>query len=128
MPGLIALRRLAVISGLLLPVLEMLRRSADLAAWWLWVDDDWAGAVLLAGAWASRTGSPSGMRALTAAWGIAAGMGYYSFAGHVAHAAERDVSSLSGWTMVAAVGAIWALALYTLLACIVVDREGTRGV
>jgi hypothetical protein len=41
-------------------------------------------------------------------------MGYYSFAGHVLEAGGRDVSGLPGWTLAAAVGAAWALALYAL--------------
>jgi hypothetical protein len=41
-------------------------------------------------------------------------MGYYSFAGHVRAVRATDVSGLPGWTLAAAVGAAWLLALYAL--------------
>jgi hypothetical protein len=81
--GIVANRRLAIGIGVVLPIAEMVRRSADLGSWWLWIDDWLIGAALLLGAWYSRDGSERGLRALAAAWGLTSGMGYYSFVGHL---------------------------------------------
>lgn len=122
MVGISTVRRVAIVCGLALPLAETLRRSAHLVQWWLWIDDYWIGACLLIGAWASRHRSPAGLRALTAAWGIAVGMGYYSFVGHVMTAATRDVSGAPGLALAIAVGLGWALAL-AMLASSIVARE-----
>jgi hypothetical protein len=118
MLSLAANRRLAAVAGLLLPLLELIRRSSELALWWHWLDDVLIGAVLLAAAWAARTRPAAARPALAGAWGVAAGMGYYSFAGHVLAARARDVSGLPGWTLAAAVGAAWLVALYALASAI----------
>jgi hypothetical protein len=112
----------AIVCGIALPLAETLRRSAHLTEWWLWIDDYLIGAGLLIGAWASRGRSPAGLRALTAGWGIAAGMGYYSFVGHVMDAGARDVSGAPGIALAIAVGLGWALAL-AMLAASIVARE-----
>jgi hypothetical protein len=120
-------RRLAFIAGIVLPLAETVRRSGDLASWWLWIDDWLIGAALLFGAWAAGRGKAGGLRALAAAWGIAAGMGYYSFVGHLLRIASPDVSGLPGWTLAAAIGLGWALALYALLSALAAPEEGPAG-
>ena len=118
---LVRVRQLAIAGGIVIPLLETIRRSGDLAAWWLWIDDYLIGAALLAGAWVSRTGSASGRRLLSGAWGIAAGMGYYSFAGHVLKARETDVSGVSGMVTASVIGVFWLIALYALASSILAD-------
>jgi hypothetical protein len=118
-------RRLAVLAGIVLPLAEMLRRSGNLASWWLWIDDWLIGAALLFGGWAAGSGRGGGVRALAAAWGIAAGVGYYSFVGHVLVARSPDVSGVPGWTLAALVGAAWAVALYALVS-LLAAREVSR--
>jgi hypothetical protein len=76
----------------------------------------------LAVAWTARARPDSARPALAGAWGIASGMGYYSFAGHVLEAGQRDVSGLPGWTLAAAVGAGWLLALYALASAVLARR------
>ncbi|MEA3039467.1 MAG: hypothetical protein QOE79_1980 [Sphingomonadales bacterium] len=115
-------RRLAIVAGLLLPALELLRRSSQLALWWHWIDDVLIGAALLAAAWTARARPALARPALAGAWGIACGMGYYSFVGHVLEAGARDVSGLPGWTLAAAVGAGWLLALYALASAVASRR------
>jgi len=105
-------RRLAVAVGIVLPLAEVIRRSADLGSWWLWLDDMLIGAALLLSAWWSRDGGQQGPRALAAAWGLASGMGYHSFLGHLLRWNESDVSSLPGWVVAAIVGAGTLLAIY----------------
>ena len=72
-------RTLAWIFGIGAPLAETIRR------WGTWqeyppaiIDDYLMGALLIAGAWASRRQKPYGDRLLAAAWGFTCGMGYYS--------------------------------------------------
>lgn len=122
MLGLAANRRLAIVTGLLLPALELLRRSFQLSLWWQWIDDVLIGAALLAAAWTARARPALARPALAGAWGIASGMGYYSFAGHVLEARARDVSGLPGWVLAAAVGSGWLLACYALASAVASRR------
>lgn len=123
MLSLAANRRLAAFAGIALPALELLRRASQLQLWWAWADDVFIGACLLAAAWAAGGRPAIGRPALAGAWGIASGMGYYSFAGHLAEASRRDVSGLPGWALAAAVGAAWLLALYALLSAVLGGRD-----
>lgn len=123
MRRLAANRRLAVGVGTLLPLVEVIRRSADLASWWLWVDDWVIGAALLLSAWWSRDGRQRGPRALAAAWGLTSGIGYYSFVGHLLRWDESDVSSLPGWVITAVVGAGTLLAIYATLSSVTHHSE-----
>lgn len=111
-------RRLALVVGIVLPLAETLRRSGDLGTWWLSIDDWVIGAALIAGALAARTGREPGRRALAGAWGVAAGMGYYSFAGHLVRFREPDVSGLPGWLLASAIGIGWCIALYAFASAI----------
>jgi uncharacterized membrane protein YbjE (DUF340 family) len=117
------IRRIAFVIGVLLPLAETIRRSSALGEWWLWIDDFLIGGALLAGAWASRSGSAPGLRSLAAAWGIAAGMGYYSLVGHILRVGEQDVSGLPGWVITLVIGLGWLLVVYALMSTILVDRQ-----
>ncbi|MDB5692878.1 MAG: hypothetical protein JWO81_1941 [Alphaproteobacteria bacterium] len=111
-------RRLAIVAGIVLPLAEIARRSANLGAWWLWLDDWLIGGALLMAAWLAGARPPLGPRALAGAWGLASGMGYYSFVGHVLAWRDRDVSALPGWVLAAAVGLGWLVALYALISAV----------
>ena len=123
MLSLSANRKFAALLGVLLPLAETIRRSSDLGAFWLWLDDYVIGGALLAGAWASRAGGERSLLSLAAAWGIAAGMGYYSLVGHILRLAERDVSGLPGWSITLVIGLGWLAVLYALLSTILVKRQ-----
>ncbi|MEA3016794.1 MAG: hypothetical protein QOI38_1516 [Sphingomonadales bacterium] len=116
-------RRLALAIGFVLPLAETVRRSADLASWWLWIDDWLIGAALIAGAWAAGSGRAGGLRALAAAWGFAAGLGYYSLVGHLLRTGEADVSGLPGWTVMAAIGIGWLVTLYALASTLLAEAR-----
>jgi hypothetical protein len=113
-----AVRGLALAIGTLLPLAEVVRRASDLGSWWLWVDDFVISGALLAGAWAARGGSERGLRALAAAWGVAAGMGYYSLVGHILRLGEADVSGLPGWVITLVIALGWLVVLVALVSTI----------
>jgi hypothetical protein len=73
-------RTLAIIFGVLAPLLETVRR------WHTWqenppalFDDYIMGALLLSGAWLASRSDYSGHKLLAAAWGFTCGLGYCSF-------------------------------------------------
>jgi hypothetical protein len=75
-------RRLAVVAGLVLPVLETARRwhqLGDFRVWPFWLDDWAIGLFLLTGAWRVGKEPARGRPLLAAAWGFALGMVYASF-------------------------------------------------
>ncbi len=77
-------RRLAYVFGVLTPLAETLRRWGT---WWdhppAFLDDFILGALLIAGALATRgRSSRQGRSLLAAAWGFASGMAYSSIAFH----------------------------------------------
>lgn len=118
-----AIRALAFALGGLLPVAEVARRASDLGSWWLWIDDFVIGGALLAGAWAARHGSEQGLRALAAAWGVAAGMGYYSLVGHILRLGETDVSGFPGWVITLVIALGWLVVLFALISTVRLRRE-----
>jgi hypothetical protein len=96
-------RRLAWLFGVAAPLVETVRR------WGTWqqyppalFDDYLLGALLLAGAWATRDpANPRAARLLAGAWGFACGLGYYSVFGqwHAYRAGEQDPSGFSPLTV-----------------------------
>jgi hypothetical protein len=118
-------RQVALTIGILLPIAETLRRSGNLAEWWLWIDDYLIGASLIAGARLSRGGSPDGLRALAAAWGVTCGMGYYSFVGHLLRIGETDVSGLPATVITSVIGTGLVVAIWCLVSTITAapDRQ-----
>ncbi|HEX5760938.1 MAG TPA: hypothetical protein VF121_17255 [Thermoanaerobaculia bacterium] len=77
-------RRLAYTFGIVAPLGETVRRWGS---WWdyppIFLDDWLLGALLIAGAWATRDARSRRGRALLAAgWGFACGMAYSSAAAH----------------------------------------------
>ena len=90
MLGITFSRRLAILGGLALPVLETVRRWREIPgpieSWPYWMDDWLFGVMLLAAAWVSRPGkafTSSTAHApptawLTAAWGFVCGAGFSS--------------------------------------------------
>ena len=96
-------RRLAVVGGLLLPILETARRwrewPGSVETWRFWMDDYLLGAFLLGAAWLSRPRPKSKtdpqpepgrlvirrLSWLTAAWGFACGLGFGSTLAQLGH-------------------------------------------
>ena len=93
-------RWLAIVGGILVPGVELLRRCEQLldpSMLAFWMDDILLGGLLLYGAWRTRRDVERGLPYLTAAWGFACGMGYGSFFGqlHDMQTQPVDVSGVS---------------------------------
>src|SRR5262245_37687719 len=93
--------RLAWVAGVVLPVLETLRRWGT---WWdvpaAYLDDVLIGAFFLFGAWMSRRNPTTGSRWLSAAYGCACGIGLMSLTMGLVYVNQPDPSGVSGLTAV----------------------------
>ena len=111
-------RRLAVVYGVLLPIIETLRRwkqLGDFRMWSAWLDDVLLGAALLYGAWRVARNVETGRPWLAAAWGLTCGIAYNSFFGQLAHLDQQDPSSLPAtWVLgIKGVGTLLAVVALT---------------
>ena len=114
-------RALAYAAGVLLPLLETMRRwhqLGDLRVWPFWLDDWLIGLFLIYGAWQTRSNRDRGRPVLAAAWGFACGMGYASFFSQLVDVANADPSGFPTTTVAAAKGAMLALGISALVATI----------
>lgn len=111
-------RRLAIVGGVLAPLLETIRR------WSTWqqspanlFDDYIMGAFLLYGAWRTGKDLGSGQRVLAAAWAFACGLGYYSFFGQLKsmRLGEPDPAAISSAWVLGIKGVAVALAIAALI-------------
>ena len=111
-------RWLAIIGGLLIPVLETVRR------WSTWqqspaglFDDYIMGAFLLFGAWRVGKDVRSGQRFLAAAWAFACGLGYYSFFGQLdsLRRGVQDPAPIASEWILLIKGIAWGLAIFALV-------------
>lgn len=111
-------RTLAIIFGILAPILETVRR------WSTWreyppalFDDYIMGAFLLAGAWLVGRRFGSGQTLLAAAWGFTCGLGYYSFFEQLRRfrLGEIDPGAIPSSAMLAIKGAGVLLAIVALV-------------
>ena len=98
-------RRLALVFGIALPVLETMRRLrqlGDFGYWPMWIDDLLLGVALLMGARMTSGLRYQNARYLAAAWGAACGMGYYSFISQLQHLEMADPAPIAS-SLVAAI-------------------------
>jgi hypothetical protein len=91
--------RLAWVAGVVLPVLETVRRWGT---WWefppAYLDDLLIGGFFLVGAWMSRRNATVGSRWLSAAYGCACGIGLMSLITNVVYLNQPDPTGVSGVT------------------------------
>jgi hypothetical protein len=111
-------RWLAIVGGILIPLLETIRR------WHTWqespanlFDDYIMGAFLLYGAWRTGKDLRNGQRVLAAAWAFACGLGYYSFFGQLksVRAGEIDPAPIASIWILVIKGVAVALAIVALI-------------
>ena len=107
-------RGLAIAGGILVPLLETIRR------WSTWrespasfFDDYVVGALLLYGAWRVGRDARSGQKYLAAAWGFSCGLGYASFFGQLEslRLGESDPAPVPSECVALIKGVLWGLAI-----------------
>jgi hypothetical protein len=119
--GMMFSRRLAVVAGVALPVLETMRRwhqLGDVAVWPSWLDDWAIGIFLLYGAWRVSRDAVSGRPILAAAWGFACGLGYASFFSQLDALNATDPSGLTPATVVIIKGSMLVVGIAALVATV----------
>jgi hypothetical protein len=111
-------RWLAIIGGILMPLLETIRR------WSTWqespaalFDDYLLGGFLLFGAWRVSKDTRRGQRFLAAAWAFACGLGYYSFFGQLDSVRRgiQDPAPIAPKWILLIKGIAWGLAILALV-------------
>ena len=115
-------RHAAWIGGLLLPLLESIRRWGT-GNYLLWLDDYLIGVVLLAAAWQARRGPAVGRPWLAAAWAFACGIGYSSLLAHWLSLDRPDVGRFDHRLLTAAIALGLMLALLALYGALRGARE-----
>jgi len=103
--------RAAYAMGILLPLLEVLRRRTNFEQLHSYVDDFIAGALLLYAAFAVTRGRRSGPVLLAVAWAVLCGGLYASFFWQLTSDAALDVGGLANSTVVAIKAGLYAIAL-----------------
>lgn len=101
--------------GVVLPLLEALRRRTNFDDLPSYIDDFIAGALLLYAARSATQGRPGGPVLLVVAWAVLCGGLYGSFFGQLSSAATHDVGGLPNGTVVVIKGVLYAIALVGLV-------------
>lgn len=110
-------RRLALVGGIVVPLIETIRR------WSTWqqspanlFDDYLMGAFLIYGAWRTGRDVCDGQRFLVAAWAVACGFGYYSFFGQLRSLRlnEADPAGIPSEWVAVIKGVAWMFAILAL--------------
>jgi hypothetical protein len=86
--------------GVMLPVLETIRRGTNFSTIAFYVDDYLAGGLLLWAAIAVTRNRSYGRGLLIGAWGVICGGLYYSIFGQIENFGPVDVSGYSKWLVV----------------------------
>lgn len=110
-------RGLAIVFGILTPLLETIRRHkqlGELRVLPFWLDDYILGAFLLYGAWRVGRDLKRGQRFLAAAWGFTCGMAYASFFSQLTVLNEPDPAPISSVWVAVIKGVGFALAILAL--------------
>lgn len=114
-------RRLAIVAGILLPVVETARRwhqLSDVRLFWAWFDDYVIALFLLYGAWRTGKDAVYGPRVLAAAWGFACALGFNSFFVQLIELDQADPSGLTSFWVVIVKGVLTCLAGAALVATV----------
>jgi hypothetical protein len=108
---------IAFVAGILLPILETIRRWDQLAEaryFITWFDDYIIGGFLFFGAMKTYKSMSNGARYLIAAWGFAAGMCFYSFFSQLQAINEPDPGPLSSIAIVLIKGVMFLICIVCL--------------
>ena len=122
-------RRLAVVAGIVLPVVETARRwhqLGEIQLFWAWFDDYAIAAFLLYAAWRMGKDAVHGHRVLAAAWGFACALAFNSFFVQLNALDQPDPSGLDPVWVVMVKGVAASLAAVALLATLRPHTAGSR--
>ena len=114
-------RRLAIVAGILLPVVETARRwhqLSDVRLFWAWFDDYVIALFLLYGAWRTGKDAVYGPRVLAAAWGFACALGFNSVFVQLSELDQADPSGLASVWVVMIKGVATCLGAVALVATV----------
>ena len=112
-------RRLAIVAGIVLPVVETARRwhqLGEIRLFWAWFDDYAIAAFLLYAAWRMGKDAVHGHRVLAAAWGFACALAFNSFFVQLSDLERADPSGLASVWVVTIKGVAASLAAVALVA------------
>jgi hypothetical protein len=101
--------------GVVLPLLEALRRKTNFEHFHGYVDDFIAGGLLLYAAYAFTSGKRSGAVLLVVAWGVLSGGLYGSFFWQLTSSDSVDIGGQSNLTVVVIKGVLYAISLVSLV-------------
>jgi len=120
--------RAAWVMGIVLPLLEVMRRKTDFSSITSYVDDFIAGAFLLFAAWSASRRKRYAGPMLVAAWATLAGGLFGSFFGQIESALHgaSDVSGSSQVTVITIKGILYAVTLYAMIRAIRSDVTPSR--
>jgi hypothetical protein len=118
-----ALRILAVFGALSLMIGEVWRSWGVGRPIMFVLDDQFAGLLLLAGAWAMRVDSIRNRALFAAGWGVAAGMLYGSFFGKVIEPERATPGNWDLGVLTALLGLALAISLGGMAAAILLPRQ-----
>jgi hypothetical protein len=122
-------RRLAIVAGVLLPVVETARRwhqLSDVRPLWTWADDYVIALFLLYAAWRMGRDAVHGHRVLAAAWGFACALAFNSFFVQLSALDQADPSGLDPALVVLVKGVAASLAAIALLTTLRSHTAGSR--
>jgi hypothetical protein len=104
--------------GVILPLLEALRRRTNFDSPAFYVDDFLAGALLLWAANSARIRHPQARLRLAGAWGVLSGGLYGSFFGQLEEWRAVDVGGQAGVVVVAIKGALYAISIAAFICAV----------
>lgn len=107
--------RAAYVMGVVLPALEVIRRRTHFDNIPAYIDDFLIGAFLLYAARSASLGKQNGPVLLVAAWAVFCGGLYNSFFGQLRNPATHDISGYSNALVVFIKGAIYLVAIGSLI-------------
>ena len=119
-------RRLALVFGIALPILETIRRFhqlGDISVWPMWLDDFLLAALLLTGARMTSGLRHHNARYLAAAWGATCGMAYFSFFGQLQRLDLPDPAPIPSLWVAIIKGVGFALAIVALIGALKHPRQ-----
>jgi hypothetical protein len=121
-----ALRILAVIGALSLMIGEVWRSWGVGRPLMFVLDDQFAGALMLAGAWAMRRDTIRNRALFAAGWGVAAGMLYGSFFGKLIEPQNANPGNWDLGVLTALLGIAFAVAIGGLTASILLPPQNSE--